>query len=83
MLERQGKIYTVIVDNVSAETLMNEIIQHAEKGSVFYTEKFRSYDSLKFYGKHIAVDHGKIRLKRRHQFKTEPANGTMLEVIKQ
>ena len=38
---------------------MNEIKQHAEKGSVFYTDKFRSYNSLKFYGKHIAIDHGK------------------------
>lgn len=58
MLERNGKIYTTLVDNVSAETLMNEIIQHAEKGSVFYTDKFRSYKSLKFFGKHITVDHG-------------------------
>lgn len=59
MLERQGRIHTAIVDNVSAETLMNEIKQHAEKGSVFYTDKFKSYKSLKFYGKHLTVDHGK------------------------
>lgn len=59
MLERQGRIFTAIVDNVTAETLMNEIIDHAEKGSVFYTDKFKSYKSLKFYGKHITVDHGK------------------------
>ena len=59
MLERQGKINTAIVDNVSAETLMNEIRQHAEKGIVFYTDQFRSYNSLKFYGKHIAMDHEK------------------------
>jgi len=25
----------------------------------YYTDKFRSYNSLKFYGKHIAIDHGK------------------------
>jgi transposase-like protein len=59
MLERQGRIFTAIVDNVTAETLMNEIINHAEKGSVFYTDKFKSYKSLKFYGKHISIDHGK------------------------
>ncbi len=58
MLERQGRIFTAIVDNVTAETLMNEIIDHAEKGSVFYTDRFKSYKSLKFYGKHIAIDHG-------------------------
>ncbi|MBN4081331.1 IS1595 family transposase [Caldithrix abyssi] len=59
MLECQGSIFTAIVDNVSAETLMNEIRSHAEKGSVFYTDKFKSYKSLKFYGKHRTVDHGK------------------------
>lgn len=60
MLERKGKIYTTLVDDVSAETLMNEIKKHAEKGSVFYSANWRikSYKSLTFYGKHITVDHG-------------------------
>ena len=43
MLERQGKILTTIVDDVIAETLMNEIKDNSEKGSVLYTNKFRSY----------------------------------------
>ena len=59
MLERQGKIFTTIVDYVTAETLMNEIKSNSEKGSVFYTDKFRSYKSLKFYGKHLTIDHNK------------------------
>jgi transposase len=59
MLERQGKVFTAVVDDVSAETLMNEIREHAEKGSVFYTDQFRSYKSLKQYGRHFQVDHGK------------------------
>jgi transposase len=58
MLERQGKIFTSVVDNVTAETLMTEIKQHAEKGSVFYTDQFKSYKSLMFYGKHFTIDHG-------------------------
>ena len=67
MLERHGRIFTAIVDNVTAETLMNEIRQHAEKGSVFYTDKFKSYKSLKFFGKHHTVDHGKeFGNRRRH-----------------
>ena len=57
MLERKGKIFTTLIDNLSAEILMNEIKRHAEKGSVFYTDKFKSYKSLRFYGKHITVDH--------------------------
>jgi transposase len=62
-----GKIFTTIVDNVTAETLMNEIKNNSEKGSVFYTDKFRSYKSLKFYGKHLTIDHNKyFKNGRRH-----------------
>ena len=67
MLERQGKIFTTVVDDVTAETLMSEIRDNSEKGSVFYTDKFRSYKSLKFFGKHLTVDHNKDFIKgRRH-----------------
>lgn len=67
MLERQGKIFTTVVDNVSAETLMNEVKKHAERGSVFYTDTFRSYKSLRLFGNHITVDHGReYGSKRRH-----------------
>ncbi len=63
MLERQGNIYTTIVDNA----LMNEIKINSEKGSVFYSDKFRSYKSLKFYGKHLTIDHNKyFKNGRRH-----------------
>ena len=58
MLERQGRIFTTVVDDVSAETLMAEIQQHSEKGSVFYPDRFKSYKSLKFCGKHLMVNHG-------------------------
>ncbi len=67
MLERQNKIFTTIVDNVSAQTLMDEIKEHAEKGSVFYTDTFRSYKSLKQFGHHITVDHSlEFGSNRRH-----------------
>ena len=56
--ERQGRIFTTVVDDVSAETLMAEIQQHSEKGSVFYPDRFKSYKSLKFCGKHLMVNHG-------------------------
>jgi transposase len=59
LLERQGRIYTTVVENVQAETVLSEIKGHSRKGSVFYTDQFRSYKSLKFYGKHLTVDHGK------------------------
>ena len=59
ILERKGKIYTVIVQNVDADTLMKEIENKAEKGSVFYTDGWKSYASLEQYGKHNIIDHEK------------------------
>ena len=55
ILERNGKVYTTVVPDVSAETLMAEIKAKTEKGSVFYTDDFKSYKSLKHYGKHSRV----------------------------
>ncbi len=52
ILERNGVVYTTVVSDVSAETLMSEIKAKTEKGSVFYTDCFKSYKSLKQYGKH-------------------------------
>jgi len=59
ILERNGKVYTVIVKDVSADTLMNEIKNKAKKGSVFYTDGWKSYASLQQYGKHNIIDHDK------------------------
>ena len=59
ILERKGKIYTKVVENVSAETLMNEIQNKTLKGSVFFTDGFRSYNDLKQYGKHNIIRHDK------------------------
>src|SRR3989338_9739211 len=59
ILERKGKIHTKIVENVSAETLMNEIKNKTNKGSVFYTDGWKSYASLRQYGKHNIIDHDK------------------------
>ena len=57
LLERKGKIYTTIVENVKASSLLDEIKSRSDKGSVFYTDQFKSYISLKFYRKHLLVDH--------------------------
>ena len=59
VLERNGKVYVAIVPNVDAETLMREIEAKTEKGSVFYTDCFKSYLSLRQYGKHSRINHQK------------------------
>ena len=66
ILERKGKVYTVIVPNVSKETLMKEIKDKTLKGSVFYTDMWRSYNSLKQYGKHHKINHSKEFAKDNH-----------------
>src|SRR3989338_40716 len=68
ILERKGKIYTKIVENVSKETLMNEIKNKTNKGSVFYTDGWKSYASLEQFGKHNVIRHDKelVDVNRNH-----------------
>ena len=59
LLEREGRVYTKVVEEVSAATLMEHIRKRTRKGSVYYTDAFRGYQSLKRYGKHHTVNHSK------------------------
>src|SRR3989344_4442999 len=52
LLERDGSVYTRVVEGVSAEELMAIIRKKTRKGSVYFSDKFRSYNSLKRWGKH-------------------------------
>jgi transposase len=65
LLERDGRVYTKVVENVSAETLMRHIEQRTRKGSVYYTDAFRGYQSLQRYGKHHVVSHSKAFVDKR------------------
>lgn len=65
LLERDGQVYTKVVENVSAETLMGHIRARTRKGSVYYTDAFRGYRSLQRYGKHHVVSHSKQYVDRR------------------
>lgn len=59
LLERNGKVYTKVVEQVTADELMTHIRKHTRKGSVYYTDTFRSYNSLKRLGKHHRINHNK------------------------
>ena len=59
LLERDGRVYTKVVEQVTANELMAHIRKHTRKGSVYYTDTFRSYNSLKRIGKHHRLNHGK------------------------
>ena len=65
LLERDGRVYTRVVEHVSKEELMGIIKKKTRKGSVYYTDTFRSYNSLKRLGKHHQVNHSKTLADRR------------------
>ena len=45
---------------------MNEIQNKTLKGSVFYTDEWKSYASLEQYGKHNIIDHEKELVDKNH-----------------
>jgi transposase len=60
ILERNGKVRVTVVPDVTAETLIGLTVKTVSRGSIIYTDKFRSYDSLMFCGyRHLKIDHGK------------------------
>lgn len=60
ILERNGLVSVDVVPNVSARTILNMTIKKVRRGSIVYTDKFHSYDSLMFCGyRHLKIDHGK------------------------
>ncbi len=65
LLERDGRVYTKVVESVSADELMRHIQAHTRKGSVYFTDAFRGYQSLKRYGHHRTVNHTKTLVSRR------------------
>lgn len=59
-LERNGVVQVAVVPDVTAETLLGLTVKKVRRGTVVYTDKFKSYDSLMFCGyRHLKVDHGK------------------------
>lgn len=65
LLERDGRVYTKVVEDVTAATLMQHIQATTRKGSVYFTDAFRGYQSLRRYGKHHTVNHNKALVDRR------------------
>lgn len=60
ILERKGIVSVDIVPNVGAKTLLDMTIKKVRRGSIVYTDKFHSYDSLVFCGyRHLKIDHNK------------------------
>jgi transposase len=60
ILERNGTVLVEVVKDVTAESLLSMTIKTVRRGSIVYTDKFRSYNALMFCGyRHLKVDHKK------------------------
>lgn len=46
LLKRQGKVFTVVVENTKTETIMPVITRKIKPDSWVYTDTYRSYDTL-------------------------------------
>jgi transposase len=58
ILERAGQVRVEVVPNVKAETLLTLAVKKVRRGSMVYTDRYQSYDSLMFCGfRHLQVDH--------------------------
>jgi transposase len=61
ILERDGQVHVSVVADVSAATLLKLTVKKVRRGSVVYTDRFGSYDSLMFCGyRHLKIDHQKL-----------------------
>ena len=57
ILERTGRIHVEIVENVDSKTLLGLTIKKVKRGSLIYTDCFKSYDGLVNYGfKHERIN---------------------------
>ena len=67
LLKRGGKVYTKIIADVKATTLMPIIREKVKPDSVVYTDRFMSYDVLDVSEfKHLRIKHSECFLEERN-----------------
>jgi transposase-like protein len=57
ILQRDGKVRTVVVPNRKKEALQDEVTKHVETGSALYTDALLSYNGLANTYAHQVIDH--------------------------
>jgi transposase-like protein len=57
ILERGGKVRTVVVENRKKKALQAEVHKHVEAGSALYTDALLSYEGLEGRYAHQVIDH--------------------------
>jgi transposase len=51
------RVYTTVVENVSAQALLSLFEKYTIKGSVYYTDEWTSYKDLDKFGEHKTITH--------------------------
>jgi transposase len=51
------KVFTIVVPNCKADTLLQIFKDKTISGSVYYTDEFRSYNNLNKFGEHKTIKH--------------------------
>src|SRR5713226_2401052 len=57
LLERHGKVRTMVVPNTKRASLQREVYSHIEAGSCIYTDALRSYNNLENDFTHKVINH--------------------------
>jgi len=58
ILERNGRVSVNVLPDVSADSILSIAVRKVKRGSIVYTDKWKSYDALMFCGyRHMKVDH--------------------------
>ena len=57
ILERGGRVRTIVIDNRKKKTLQTEIRKHVQAGSALYTDALLSYEGLASEYAHGVIDH--------------------------
>ena len=60
IIERNGRVAVKVVPNVTKKTLQGQLVKTVKRGSLIYTDKYKSYDGLVSYGfRHERINHSK------------------------
>ena len=71
LLKRNGKVYTVVIPDARAKTLLPIIREKVKPDSIVYTDRFRSYNALDV----SEFTHYRINHSERFADKQNPING--------
>ena len=60
ILEREGRVFVEVLPSTRAKDVLALTVKKVRRGSIVYTDRYKSYDALMFCGyRHLRVDHGK------------------------